>query len=123
MQIVRTIMWVILACAIMLFSFLNWTPVEVTLWDGLLVETKVPALAILAFLLGIFPMWLYHRSVKWGLDRRIRSLENSIKSSAIARSREETPEASGDKPVEKLENKSGENLTPVEDSPASGGAA
>ena len=118
MQIVRTILWVILACAIMLFSFLNWTPVEVTLWDGLLVETKVPALVILAFLLGLFPMWLYHRSVKWGLDRRIRSLENSIKSAALARSREEPV----GKPVEKLEDKSGaqsdDSLGPVEEKPA-----
>ena len=98
----------------MLFSFLNWTSVEVTLWDGLLVETKVPALVIFAFLLGIFPMWLYHRSVKWGLNRRIRSLENSIKSAALARQREEPV----DKPVEKLEDKSGESLTPVEETGA-----
>jgi len=118
MQIVRTILWVILACAIMLFSFLNWTPVEVTLWDGLLVETKVPALVILAFLLGLFPMWLYHRSVKWGLDRRIRSLENSIKSAALARQREDIPTASGDKPVEKQEDKAGDSLNPVEEKPA-----
>ena len=111
MQIVRTILWVMLACAIMLFSFLNWTSVEVTLWDGLLVETKVPALVILAFILGIFPMWLYHRSVKWGLNRRIRSLENSIKSAAIARNREEPV----DKPVESLEDKSGDNLSPVDE--------
>ena len=118
MQIVRTIMWVILACAIMLFSFLNWTPVEVTLWDGLLVETKVPALVILAFMIGLFPMWLYHRSVRWGLDRRIRSLENSIKSSALARNREEPV----DKPVEKLEDKSGDNLGPVGGNPAGNAA-
>lgn len=122
MQIVRTILWVMLACAIMLFSILNWNPVEITLWDGFLVETKVPALVILAFLFGIFPMWLYHRSVKWGQDRRIRSLENSIKSAALARQREEPV----DKPVEQLEDKSGKNgddspsssLNPVEEKPA-----
>ncbi|MEE4200219.1 MAG: LapA family protein [Erythrobacter sp.] len=83
MQIVRTIIWVMILSGIMLFSFLNWKPVEITLWDGFIVETKVPALVILAFLLGLVPMWLYHRSVKWGQNRRIRSLENSIKSNAI----------------------------------------
>ncbi|MEP0391297.1 MAG: hypothetical protein ABJ205_14035 [Erythrobacter sp.] len=114
MQIVRTILWVMLACAIMLFSFLNWNPVEITLWDGFLVETKVPALVILAFLLGLFPMWLYHRSVKWGLDRRIRSLENSIKSAALARGRDEPV----DKPGDKLADKSGDALTPVDENPA-----
>lgn len=132
MQIVRTILWVMLACAIMLFSFLNWNPVEVTLWDGLLVETKVPALVILAFVLGIFPMWLYHRSVKWGLDRRIRSLENSIKSAAIARARDNSSgdpvDKPMDKPVEEPRDKSEvkaeaeaeveDNLNPVEEKPA-----
>lgn len=122
MQIVRTILWVMLACAIMLFSFLNWTPVEVTLWDGLLVETKVPALVILAFLLGILPMWLYHRSVKWGLDRRIRSLENSIKSAALARARDNQSESPVDKAVEmpedKPEGETQESLNPVEEKPA-----
>ncbi|WP_298304446.1 hypothetical protein [uncultured Erythrobacter sp.] len=127
MQIVRTILWVMLACAIMLFSFLNWTPVEITLWDGFLVETKVPALVILAFLLGLVPMWLYHRSVKWGQDRRIRSLENSIKSAAMARQSDMPAVQSG---VEKLEDKSGEKseakpndrLGPVDDA-APGNAA
>jgi len=122
MQIVRTILWVMLACAIMLFSFLNWNPVEITLWDGFLVETKVPALVILAFLLGLFPMWLYHRSVKWGLDRRIRSLENSIKSAAIARQRDTGAGEPVDKSVEKLEDKSADksedSLTPAEGKPA-----
>ena len=126
MQIVRTILWVMLACAIMLFSFLNWTPVEVTLWDGLLVETKVPALVILAFLLGLIPMWLYHRSVKWGQSRRIRSLESSIKSSALARSREEAVNKPVDKAedtaVEKTEAETPESLSPVEDTPAGNAA-
>jgi lipopolysaccharide assembly protein A len=122
MQIVRTILWVMLACAIMLFSFLNWTSVEVTLWDGLLVETKVPALVILAFLLGLIPMWLYHRSVKWGQSRRIRSLEASIKSAALARARETVSEVPVNKSVDNSEDKSGRNLKPVEDTPAGNAA-
>jgi lipopolysaccharide assembly protein A len=122
MQIVRTILWVMLACAIMLFSFLNWTSVEVTLWDGLLVETKVPALVILAFLLGLIPMWLYHRSVKWGQSRRIRSLEASIKSAALARARETVSEEPVNKSVDNNEDKSGKNLKPVEDTPAGNAA-
>ncbi|QIQ85841.1 LapA family protein [Erythrobacter sp.] len=85
MQIVRTIAWVLILFAILAFSFFNWEPVEVTLWDNLVLETKVPALVIVAFLLGALPMWLYHRSVKWSLQRRIRSLENSIKSNAMSR--------------------------------------
>lgn len=85
MQIVRTIVWILILLAILMFSFFNWQPVEVMLWDQIVLETKVPALVIIALLLGIVPMWLYHRSVKWRLDRRIRSLENSVKSNALSR--------------------------------------
>ena len=115
MQIVRTILWVVIAIAIMFFSLLNWNPVEITLWDGILVETKVPALVILAFLLGLFPMWLYHRSVKWGQSRRIRSLENSIKSAALARQRETPVEEPADKPVDKPVESAKDDLFPVND--------
>jgi hypothetical protein len=116
-QIVRTIIWVMILTGIMLFSFLNWKPVEITLWDEFIVETKVPALVILAFLVGLIPMWLYHRSVKWGLKRRIRSLEASIKSTALARQNDApaspdtiaTPvEKPGDNPAE-----AGDTLSPA----------
>ena len=88
LQIVRTILWVLLLFGILVFSFLNWDPVEVALWDNLVLETKIPALVIVSFLLGLIPMWLYHRSVKWSLKRRIRSLENSIKSTALTQARD-----------------------------------
>ena len=88
MQIVRTIVWVLILFGILTFSFFNWEPVEVDLWENLVLETKIPVLVITAFLLGLVPMWLYHRSVKWSLDRRIRSLEASIKSTALAQSRQ-----------------------------------
>ena len=106
MQIVRTILWVLLLFGILTFSFFNWDTVEVNLWENLVLETKIPVLVILAFLLGLVPMWLYHRSVKWSLGRRIRSLEASIKSTALAQRPE--PEAQTDnmlssvgKPVDK----------------------
>ncbi|TRD12399.1 LapA family protein [Erythrobacter insulae] len=99
MQIVRTIIWVLILFAILAFSFFNWQPVEVTLWDNLVLETKVPALVIIAFLLGLMPMWLFHRSVTWSLNRRIRSLENSVKSSALARRHEPPVDGSPPKPA------------------------
>ncbi|MBV7260162.1 LapA family protein [Erythrobacter crassostreae] len=124
MQIVRTLIWVLILFAILAFSFFNWQPVEVTLWDNLVLETKVPALVIIAFLLGLMPMWLFHRSVTWSLNRRIRSLENSVKSSALSRRHEPTAESSPvppvtaapsvvEKPVEKTV-KRGDTLTPAE---------
>ncbi|MGB7374862.1 DUF1049 domain-containing protein [Pontixanthobacter sp.] len=88
MQVVRTIFWVLLFVGLAAFSFFNWTPVEVTIWENLIVETKVPALVIMAFLLGMVPTWLVHRGIKWRLSRRIKTLENAARASAV------TPSAS-----------------------------
>lgn len=96
MQIIRTIVGVVILFAIFIFSVFNWKTVEVNLWENLVLETKVPVLVVIAFLIGLVPMWLYHRSVKWSLSRRVRSLENSIKSTALARRHE--PEGSESMP-------------------------
>lgn len=120
MQIVRTIVWVLILFGLLAFSFFNWETVEVTLWDNLVLETKVPALVIIAFLLGLVPMWAYHRSVKWSLNRRIRSLENAARSNALQQRHEpQAAEKPADKPVEtpvetRVETtaKPGDTLTP-----------
>jgi putative membrane protein len=84
MQIVRTIVWVALLVLLIAFSFFNWRPVEVQIWDNLVLETKIPALVIVAFLLGLVPMWLIHRASKWRLQRRIVTLENAARAQAVA---------------------------------------
>jgi hypothetical protein len=77
MQIVRTIVWVLLGIALLIFSINNWNPVVVKIWEGLVLETKIPALVMIAFLLGLVPMWLMHRVSQWYYNRRIGSLENA----------------------------------------------
>lgn len=84
MQIVRTLLWVLLLVALLGFSFFNWEPVEVTIWDNLVLETKVPAMVIVSFLLGIVPMWLLHRGTKWRLERRIKTLENAMQANTLS---------------------------------------
>ena len=84
MQIVRTFVWVLIFVGLLLFSWFNWTAVEVTIWENLLVETKVPALVIVSFLLGLLPMWIYHRGVRWTLTRKIASLENAARTHIAA---------------------------------------
>jgi lipopolysaccharide assembly protein A len=83
MQIVRTIAWVLLLVLLLGFSFFNWKPVEVQIWDNLVLETKVPALVIVSFLLGLVPMWLIHRGTKWRLQRRIAGLESAARTNAL----------------------------------------
>ena len=78
MQIIRTIVWVILLIALLLFSLNNWQDVEVKIWEGLILQTKLPALVVVAFLLGLLPMWLLHKGSRWRLNRRIGVLESNV---------------------------------------------
>lgn len=79
MRIIKTIVWVLVAVALLLFSVNNWQPVQVKIWEELVLETRLPALVVLSFLLGLVPMWLLSKAGKWRLTRRINALENSIK--------------------------------------------
>jgi uncharacterized integral membrane protein len=83
-KILRTIIWVLAALGFIVFAIYNWQPVELRLWQNLVLETKVPVLALLAFTAGFLPMWAVHRSVVWSLNRRVRALENSLKNTAMA---------------------------------------
>ena len=82
MQIVRTVVWVVLVIALLLFSFNNWHPVDIKIWEGLILETKLPALVFVSFLLGLGPMWLLSKAGRWRLNRRINALENTVRATA-----------------------------------------
>ncbi len=84
MKIVRTIVWVLLLVALLIFSINNWNPVEVKIWEGLVLETKIPALVVVAFLIGLVPMWLLYRAASWNYERRLSSLESAARASAMA---------------------------------------
>lgn len=78
MQFLRTLFWVVLAVAAVIFAMRNWTPATVNLWGGLLVEAKLPVLIYGAFLLGLLPMLGYHRATRWQLRRRIAATERAL---------------------------------------------
>ena len=82
MQVIRTIVWVLLLVAQLLFSINNWQDVEVKIWEGLILQTKLPALVLTSFALGLLPMWLLHKGAAWRWNRRIGALENSVKAAA-----------------------------------------
>jgi len=120
-KILRTIIWVLAMIGYLVFAIYNWKPVEVALWQNLVLETKVPVLALLAFALGFVPLWTYHLSVKWGLNRRVRTLENSLKNNALARKAEmDAANAAAvvdrpmDSPVDKPGTAAGEMLAPAD---------
>ena len=78
MQVIRTIVWVLLIIALLLFSFNNWVPVDVKIWEGLVLETKLPALVVVSFMLGLVPMWLLSKAGRWRLNRKINALERTV---------------------------------------------
>jgi len=128
-KVLRTIIWVLAALGFMVFAIYNWQPVELRLWQNLVLETKVPMLALLAFTAGFLPMWAVHRSVIWSMGRRIRSLENSLKNTAMAH-RADTGAAPvtpplADSPVDKPGKSGGEGSEPfdISDTASDGGAS
>jgi uncharacterized integral membrane protein len=82
MQLIRTIVWVLLLVALLLFSLNNWQTVEVKIWENLILETKLPVLVVTSFLAGLLPMWLLHKGARWRMNRRISSLENTVKATS-----------------------------------------
>lgn len=85
MQIIRTILWLALLIGILAFTFGNWDKdAEVRIWFGLVWDTKIPAIVIVSFLIGLVPMWLYHRGSKWRLQRRVSNLETANRTTATA---------------------------------------
>lgn len=78
MQFIRTATAVVALVVLLIFSVNNWQPVQVRIWDALVVDTKLPALVVVSFLLGLIPMWLVSKAARWRLKRRIQTLENAV---------------------------------------------
>lgn len=83
MQFLKTLLWVTLIVGLMVFAINNWVPVSVSLWGGMRLDTKLPALVIAAFLIGFFPLYIFHRTTTWRMRRRILSLEGAQRPSAV----------------------------------------
>ena len=83
MQFLKTAAWVVVAVVLALFWTYNRDiTVPVNLFDQVVMEVKAPALILGSFLLGLIPMWLYHRASKWQLNRRIEGSERALAASA-----------------------------------------
>ena len=82
MRFLKTLIWVTVIVGLIVFAINNWVPVSVSLWGGLRLDSKLPALVIAAFLVGFFPLYFVHRTVLWRMKRRIMSLEGNQRSYA-----------------------------------------
>ena len=50
MQFLKTLFWVLVTALVLLFSFRNWTPVTISLWDDIQADVKMPVLLLIFFL-------------------------------------------------------------------------
>lgn len=82
MRFLKTLIWVTVIVGMIVFATNNWAPVSASLWGGLRLDTKLPALVIVAFLLGFVPLYILHRTQVWRMKRRILTLEGSQRNSA-----------------------------------------
>mgnify|MGYP000373156747 CR=1 FL=1 len=96
MKIVKTVVWVILLAILLAFSAANWTVVSVNIWQGLIWETKLPAIVVMSFLLGLVPMWLLSAANRWRLRRRISALENAAQMASASLSSTHLSEVEAD---------------------------
>jgi putative membrane protein len=83
-KVIRTLIWIAAVAVWLAFLVLNWgEPVEVIIWPleatYLQFTWPVSVIALVFFLLGAVPTWLLYRAARWRWQRRISSLENSLR--------------------------------------------
>lgn len=84
MRFLKALIWVTIIVGLIVFASNNWAPVSVSLWGGLRLDTKLPALVIIAFLLGFLPLYILHRTQVWRMKRRILTLEGNQRTMTFA---------------------------------------
>ena len=78
MQFLKIMFWCLLAFVAAIFTYGNWTTVQIKLWGGLVAEVNLPLLLFFSFLLGLLPMLLYHNAVRWRLRNRLATSERTV---------------------------------------------
>ncbi len=88
MQVIRTVVWIAITAILVAFIAMNWERAPVNIWplesDYLHFEWPVGIIALFFFLLGLVPMWLFHRAGRWRMSRRIGALENSVRAATTS---------------------------------------
>jgi uncharacterized integral membrane protein len=87
-QVIRTLTWIVITVMLVAFIAMNWERAPVNIWplesSYLYFQWPVGVIALVFFLLGLVPMWLIHRATRWRLERRVSSLEHSVRATSAA---------------------------------------
>ena len=78
MQFLRTVFWVVLAVVGVIFSFNNWQIVSIKLWGDIIVDTPLPILLFVVFMLGLLPTLVLHRATRWNLNRKLEVANRNL---------------------------------------------
>ena len=78
MQFLRTLFWVVLAVLAVIFAFNNWEVVTIRLWSDIVVDSPLPILLLITFLIGFLPGLVLHRATRWTLRRRLDAANRTI---------------------------------------------
>ena len=83
MQFLRTVLWVVLAVIAVVFALANWSLVTVHLWGDIVIDTRLPVLLLGAFLLGLVPTFILHRTTRWSLRRRLDTANRQLAETSV----------------------------------------
>lgn len=95
MNFLKTAFWVVLAVALALFAKANWIYVPVKLWGDTILETRLPILIIIAFLLGLLPTWIWGSVTKWHMRRKLHSAQRALENNIVSQQTAPLPAVSG----------------------------
>ncbi|VAW05809.1 hypothetical protein MNBD_ALPHA04-1097 [hydrothermal vent metagenome] len=112
MQFIKILLWVLLLVASFVFWWTNEARSSLDL-GAAVVESRVSTFTLGAFLLGLVPLWLIHRAVKWRLTRRIKTLEAAARPAPISTPTPDQTPAPSTAPDGSIEKFSGKPETPA----------
>ena len=78
MSFLKTLFWIVATVIVALFCFNNWTIVDINLWNGLILETKLPLLLGIFFLFGLLPGMLLWQATRFRLKRHVQGASGPV---------------------------------------------
>lgn len=78
MGFLKSLLWALILVAFTIFCVQNWTPVTINLWGGLVMDTVLPLLLLISFLIGLVPALIWLRATRWSLNRKLESVQRSL---------------------------------------------
>jgi len=78
MQFLRTVFWVVLAVVGVIFGTNNKGVVTVALWGHIVTDMPLWLVALIAFLIGLVPMFILYRATRWSMRRRLDAAQRAL---------------------------------------------